>query len=152
MTGKVFLCKSQSELLGTFTGQSTFIPVFWVEADDIVMGFYFIEVFVLVIVAVQFLTFRCKREWITVQTVQIIFFSQYHMPFFIKNRFLCILVVLEDKISFRFSIVRVFVCDMFNYCHENHLPFSSLYISFHKYPGETFGFHFSFQKRGFHPD
>ena len=78
MTGKVFLCKSQSELLGTFTGQSTFIPVFWVEADDIVMGFYFIEVFVLVIVAVQFLTFRCKREWITVQTVQIIFFSQYH--------------------------------------------------------------------------
>ena len=70
MTGKVFLCKSQSELLGTFTGQSTFIPVFWVEADDIVMGFYFIEVFVLVIVAVQFLTFRCKREWITVQTVR----------------------------------------------------------------------------------
>ena len=152
MTGKVFLCKSQSELLGTFTGQSTFIPVFRVEADDIVMGFYLIEVFVLVVVAVQFQTFRCKSEWITVQTVQITFFSQYHMPFFIKNRFLCILVVLEDKIPFRFSIVRVFACDMFNYCHGNHLPFSSLHISFHKYPGEIFGFHFSFLKREYHPD
>ena len=62
-----------------FTGQSTFIPVFRVEADDIMMGFYLIEVFVLVVVAVQLLTFRCKREWITVQTVQIIFFSQYQI-------------------------------------------------------------------------
>ena len=138
MTRKVFLCKSQSELLGTFTGQSTFLSVFRVEANDIVMGFYLIEVFVLVVVAVQFLTFRCKSEWITVQTVQITFFSQYHMPFFIKNRFSGILVVLEDKIPFRFSIVRVFACDMFNYCHGNHLPFSSLHTSFHKYPEGTF--------------
>ena len=45
-----------------FPGQSTFIPVFRVEADDIMMGFYLIEVFVLVVVAVQLLTFRCKRE------------------------------------------------------------------------------------------
>ena len=147
MTGKIFLCKSQSKLLGTFTGQSTFLPVFRVEADDIVMGFYLIEVFVLVVVDVQFLTFRCKREWITVQTVQIIFFSQYHMPFLIKNRFLRIFIMLEDKITFRFSIVSIFACNMFNYCHGNHLPFSLLYISFHKCPGETFGFHFSFQKR-----
>ena len=124
--------------------------IFWLLV--LMMGFYFIEVFVLVVVAVQLLTFRCKREWITVQTVQIIFFSQHHMSFFIQNRFLRILVVLEDKIPFRFSVVRVFACDMFNYCHGNHLPFSSLHISFHKYPGETFGFHFSFLKRGFHPD
>ena len=60
------------------------------------------------------------------------------MPFFIKNRFSGILVVLEDKIPFRFSIVRVFACDMFNYCHGNHLPFSSLHTSFHKYPEGTF--------------
>ena len=138
MTGEVLLCKVQPKLLCPFTSQSALISISRVKADDIVMGFYLIEVFVLVVVAVQFLTFRCKSEWITVQTVQIIFFSQYHMPFFIKNRFLRILVVLEDKIPFRFSIVRVFACDMFNYCHENHLPFSSLHISFHKYPEGTF--------------
>ena len=147
MTRKVLLCKSQSKLLCSFTSQSTFLSVFWVKADNVMMRLDLIELFVLVVVVVQLLTFRCKREWITVQTVLIIFLSQYHMPFFIKNRFLRILVVLEDKIPFRFSIVRVFVCDMFNYCHENHLPFSSLHISFHKYPGEIFLFLFSFLRR-----
>ena len=147
MTGEVFLCKGQPKLLCPFTSQSTFLSIFWVKADDIVVRFYLIEVFILMIVTVQFLTFRYKREWITIQTIQIIFFSQYHMTFFIKNRFLRILVVLEDKIAFRFSIVRVFACDMFNYCHENHLPFSSLHISFHKYPGEIFLSLFSFLRR-----
>ncbi len=34
-----------------------------------------------------------------------------------------------------------------NHCHGNHLPFSSLHISFHKYPGEIFLFLFSFLRR-----
>lgn len=38
-------------------------------------------------------------------------------------------------------------CDMFNHCHGNHLPFSSLHISFHKYPGEIFLSLFSFLRR-----
>ena len=47
--------------------------IFWLLV--LMMGFYFIEVFVLVIVAVQFLTFRCKGKRITVQTIQVIFIS-----------------------------------------------------------------------------
>ena len=46
-----------------------------------------------------------------------------------------VFIMLEDKIPFCFSIVSIFTCNMFNHCHENHLPFSSLHISFHKYPG-----------------
>lgn len=152
MTGKVFLCKKLIRVAGHVHRSIHIHPCLlgrsWWYSDGILFHWSFCSCDSSCSVP----DIQMQREWITVQTVQIIFFSQYHMPFFIKNRFLRILVVLEDKIPFRFSIVRVFVCDMFNYCHENHLPFSSLHISFHKYPGETFGFHFSFQKRGFHPD
>ena len=37
MTGKVLLCKSQSKLLCPFTSQSTFLSVFWVKADNVMM-------------------------------------------------------------------------------------------------------------------
>ena len=58
-----------------------------------------------------------------------------------------VFIMLKDEIPFRFSIVSIFARDMFNHCHGNHLSFSSLHISFHKYPGEIFLSLFSFLRR-----
>lgn len=60
------------------------------------------------------------------------------MPLIIEDWLLGVFIMLEDEIPFGFSIVSIFACDMFNHCHGNHLPFSSLHISSHKYPGEIF--------------
>ena len=70
MTGKVFLCKSQSELLGTFTGQSTFIPVFWVEADDIVMGLHILPPAVLAVLAVGNQASHSERGFTALKSVE----------------------------------------------------------------------------------
>ena len=49
---KVLLCKSQSQLLCPFTGQSTFLFVFRVKADNVMMRLDLIELFIFMVIAV----------------------------------------------------------------------------------------------------
>ena len=107
-----------------------FVPVFRIEADDIVVGLDFIVRLVLMKISICFLTFRCKGKWIAIYTVKVIFLTNEHVTVFIKDGFLRIFVMLKNQITFSFSIICIFTCDMFQYCHESHLPFPLPYISF----------------------
>lgn len=58
MAGEVFLCVFQAELLCLFSGQSIFSSIFWIKADDIMMGFDLIIGSIFVIQGVQFPAFH----------------------------------------------------------------------------------------------
>ncbi len=101
-----------------------------IKNNDIVVGLNFIVRLVLMKISICFLTFCCKGKWIAVYTVKVIFLTNEHVTVFIKNGFLRIFVMLKNQITFSFSIICIFTCDMFQYCHESHLPFPLPYISF----------------------
>ena len=130
VSGEILFGIFHAKLLCQFSSQSMFVPVFGIEADDIVVGLDFIVRLVLMKISICFLTFRCKGKWIAVYTVKVIFLTNEHVTVFIKNGFLCIFVMLKNQITFSFSIICIFTCDMFQYCHESHLPFPLPYISF----------------------
>ena len=113
------------------------------------VGLDFIICLVFSILGVQLFALHIKGKGITVDTVQVIFLTGNQPAIFIKNGLPGIFVMLEHKIALSFSIVRILTGDMFQDCHEKRLlslgkmmgqkdfeirlPFSELYISFHKY-------------------
>ena len=69
MPRKICFCVFQSKLLCPFPRQAIFCAVPWVKADDVMMAFDFILIFVLLIFAVQLLAGCIERIGLTVQTV-----------------------------------------------------------------------------------
>ena len=152
VSGKILFGIFYAKLLRQFSGQSMFVPVFRIEADDIVVGFDFVVRLVLMKISICFLTFRCKSKWIAVYSIKIVFFTNKHMTVFIKDRLLCIFIMLKNQIAFSFSIICIFTCDMFQYCHESHLPFPLPYISFHINLEVAYLFLHAFPEKESHPD
>ena len=122
MSGKILLAVCKPKLLCPFPSQPAFVPVFRVEADDIVVGFDIIILLVFVETGIQFPAFHIETERIALYTIKIIFFPELHFPIFIKNWFSGVLIVLENKIPLCLTIVRILTCYVFQYRHENPLP------------------------------
>lgn len=96
MSWKVGFCVFQSKLLCPFSRQAIFCAVPWVKADDIMVAFDFILVFVLLVLAVQLLADCIKGIGFTVQTVQIILISHDTISVLVKDWRFPKLVMLEN--------------------------------------------------------
>ena len=112
MSRKVGFCVFQSKLLRPFPRQAIFCAVPWVKADDVMMAFDFILVFVLLIFAVQLLAGRIEGIGFTVQTVQIILIPHDTISVLVKDRSFPKLVMLKNQVLQRSTIVGVLTCDM----------------------------------------
>ena len=128
--GKKALGKFSAERLRFLTGQATFRYVLRVKADDVMMGFDFAACLIFVIIRVEHFTFLVKRKGIAVHSIEIIFFTQHAVSVLVPEWPAAVLVVLEDQILQRFSIVRTFRGQVFENCHDSHPPRSkSLFAS-----------------------
>ena len=70
MTGKIFSCILQAELLRPLSGQPAFFHIFWIKTQNVMMGFDFIIGLIFTVLCVQFFTFHIKSKRITVDAVQ----------------------------------------------------------------------------------
>ena len=112
MSGEILFAVCKPKLLCPFSGQPAFVPVFWVEADDVVVRFNLIILLVFVGTGIQFFALHIKTERIAFYTVKVIFFPELHFPIFIKDWFPGVFVMLENEIALCFPIVCVFTWKM----------------------------------------
>ena len=112
MPRKICFCVFQSKLLRPFTRQTIFCAVPWIKADDVMVAFDFILVFVFLVLAVQLLAGRIKRIWFTVQTVQIKFIPHDAISVLVKDRSFPKLIMLENQILQCSTIAGTLTCDV----------------------------------------
>ena len=112
MPRKICFCVFQSKLLCPFPRQAIFCAVLWVKADDVMMAFDFILIFVLLIFAVQLLAGRIKGIGFTVQAVQIKLIPHNTISVLVKDRSFPKFVMLENQIFQRSTIVGALTCDV----------------------------------------
>ena len=112
MPRKIRFCIFQSKLLRPFSRQTIFRAVPWIEADDVMVRFNFILVFVLLIFAVQLLAGRIEGIGFTVQAVQIKLIPHDAISVLIKDRSFPKLVMLKNQVLQCSTIVRTLTCDM----------------------------------------
>ena len=96
MPRKIRFCIFQSKFLCPFPRQTIFCAVPWIKADDVMVAFDFILVFVLLIFTVQLLTGCIERIGFTVQTIQIKLISHDTISVLVKDRSFPKLVMLEN--------------------------------------------------------
>ena len=112
MPRKIRFCIFQSKLLRPFSRQTIFCAVPWIKADNVVVAFDFILVLVLLVFAVQLLAGRIEGIGFTVQAVQLKLIPHNTIFILVKNRSFPKLVILENQILQRSTIVGVLTCDM----------------------------------------
>ena len=112
MPRKICFCVFQSKLLRPFPRQTIFCAVPWIKADDVMVAFDFILVFVLLIFTVQLLAGRIKGIGFTVQTVQIKLIPHDAISVLVKDRSFPKLIMLENQILQRSTIVGTLTCDV----------------------------------------
>ena len=112
MPRKICFCVFQSKLLRPFPRQTIFCAVPWIKADDVMVAFDFILVFVFLVLAVQLLAGRIKGIGFTIQTVQIKLISHDTISVLVKDRSFPKLVMLENQILQRSTIVGALTCDV----------------------------------------
>ena len=112
MTRKVGFCIFQSKLLCSFTRQAIFCAVPWIKADNVMVAFDFILVFVLLIFTVQLLAGRIEGIGFTVQAVQIKLIPHDTISIPVKDRSFPKLVMLENQILQCSAIVGTLTCDV----------------------------------------
>ena len=112
MPRKICFCVFQPKLLCPFPRQTIFCAVPWIKADDVMVRFNFILVFVLLIFAVQLLAGRIKGIGFTVQAVQIKLIPHDTIAVFVQYRSFTILVMFENQIFQCSTIVGTLTCDM----------------------------------------
>ena len=112
MPRKICFCVFQSKLLRPFTRQTIFCAVPWIKADDVMVAFDFILVFVLLIFTVQLLAGCIKGIGFTVQTVQIKLIPHDAISVLVKDRSFPKLIMLENQILQCSTIVGTLTCDV----------------------------------------
>jgi len=112
MPRKICFCVFQPKLLCPFPRQAIFCAVPWIKADDVMVRFNFILVFVLLIFVVQLLAGRIEGIGFTVQTVQIKLISHDAIAVIVQNRLFPKFVMLENQIFQRSAIVGTLTCDV----------------------------------------
>ena len=112
MPRKICFCIFQSKLLRPFSRQTIFCTVARIEADNVMVAFDFILIFVLLIFAVQLLAGCIERIGFTVQAVQIKLIPHDTIAVFVQYRSFTILVMFENQIFQCSTIVGTLTCDM----------------------------------------
>ena len=112
MPRKICFCVFQPKLLCPFPRQTIFCAVPWSKADDVMVAFDFILIFVLLIFAVQLLAGRIKGIGFTVQAVQIKLIPHNTISVLVKDRSFPKFVMLENQIFQRSTIVGALTCDV----------------------------------------
>ena len=112
MPRKISFCVFQPKLLRPFPRQAIFCAVPWIKADDVMVTFDFILVFVFLVLAVQLLAGRIKGIGFTVQTVQIKLIPHDTISFLVKNRSFPKLVMFENQILQCSTIIGTLTCDV----------------------------------------
>ena len=112
MPRKICFCVFQPKLLCPFPRQTIFCAVPWIKADDVMVAFDFILVFIFLVLAVQLLAGRIKGIGFTVQTVQIKLISHDTISVLVKDRSFPKLVMLENQILQCSTIVGTLTCDV----------------------------------------
>ena len=112
MPRKICFCVFQPKLLCPFPRQTIFCAVPWIKADDVMVRFNFILVFVFLVLAVQLLAGRIERIGFTVQAVQIKLISHDTISVLVKDRSFPKLVMLENQILQCSTIVGTLTCDV----------------------------------------
>ena len=112
MPRKICFCVFQPKLLCPFPRQAIFCAVPWVKADNVMMAFDFILIFVLLIFAVQLLAGRIEGIGFTVQTVQIKLIPHDAISVLVKDRSFPNLVMLENQILQCSTIAGTLTCDV----------------------------------------
>ena len=112
MPRKICFCVFQPKLLCPFPRQTIFCAVPWIKADDVMVAFDFIFVFVLLIFAVQLLAGRIERIRFTVQAVQIKLISHDTISVLVKDRSFPKLIMLENQILQCSTIAGTLTCDV----------------------------------------
>ena len=112
MPRKISFCIFQSKLLRPFPRQAIFCAVPWIKADDVMVRFNFILVFVLLIFAVQLLAGRIEGIGFTVQAVQIKLIPHDAISVLVKDRSFPKLVMLENQILQCSTIIGTLTCDV----------------------------------------
>ena len=112
MPRKICFCVFQSKLLCSFTRQAIFCAVSWIKADDVMVAFDFILIFVLLIFAVQLLAGCIEGIRFTVQAVQIKLIPHDTISFLVKDRSFPKFVMLENQIFQRRAIVGTLTYDV----------------------------------------
>ena len=112
MPRKICFCVFQPKLLCPFSRQAIFCAVPWVKADDVMVRFDFILIFVLLIFAVQLLAGRIEGIGFAVQAVHIKLIPHDTISVLVKDRSFPKLVMLENQILQRSTIVGTLTCDV----------------------------------------
>ena len=112
MPRKICFCVFQSKLLRPFPRQTIFCAVPWIKADDVMVRFNFILVFVLLVFAVQLLAGRIEGIGFTVQAVQIKLIPHDAISVLVKDRSFPKLVMLENQILQCSTIIGTLTCDV----------------------------------------
>lgn len=112
MPRKICFCVFQPKLLCPFPRQTIFCAVPWIEADDIMVAFDFILVFVLLVLAVQLLAGGIERIGFTVQAVQIKLIPHNAIAVFVQYRSFPKLVMLKNQVFQCRAIVGTLTCDV----------------------------------------
>ena len=121
MTGKIFSCVLQAELLRPLSGQPAFFHIFWIKTQNVMMGFDFIIGLIFTVLCVQFFTFHIKSKRITVDAVQVIFFTGNQPAILIQDRLHGIFIILKHQITLCLPIIGIFTGDMLQDCHGRSL-------------------------------
>ena len=112
MPRKICFCVFQSKLLRPFPRQTIFCAVPWIKADDVMVRFNFILVFVLLIFAVQLLAGRIEGIGFTVQAVQLKLIPHDAISVLVKDRSFPKLIMLENQILQCSTIIGTLTCDV----------------------------------------
>ncbi len=141
VAGEIFPGILHPKFLRPFPGQSIFICVLRVEADNVMMGFDFIIRFIFTVQGVQFPALHIEGEWVAVYTVHDISFARNQFSVFIEYRLVGIFIMFKHEITLYLCIVGIFTRYVFQDCHENVLrkppgnprPSLTLHTSFRRF-------------------
>ena len=105
--------KIQAELLCYFSSKTMIFDIPWIEADDVVMRFDFVESLVFLKMFICLLALVIEVHRITENAIHIIFCSKDHSAHFIQDRFSVFFIMLKEQVVERLSIISILTCDVF---------------------------------------
>ncbi len=98
MPGEILPGKIHGKSLGAFRGQPILIPVTWIEAYDVMVGFNIFPVLVFVEEGIGGFTLSSESEGVTANALDQKFVTGYLTSIFIEDGFIGKLIVLQREV------------------------------------------------------
>lgn len=118
MPREMLPCKLHSHPLSLLHGQSK-LPVLWVEAQNVMMGFDLVLSLILFELLVRLVAFAGKGGRVTVDPLQYVPRPQHGVAVFVQGDLACLLIMLENQVTFRLSVVQIFAGNMLENRHQD---------------------------------